>query len=273
MIEEADVVSDWQRPGYDVAASTIGVFDGDLLIAYAELSGGDRGDAAVDPAYRGAGIGTFLATWMQEQARARGLHVIGMPVPKGSSGDRLLEHLGYRIRWTSWALALPEGRVIEARTPSRVRSGPRTRPTIGESGRSSDAFLEWAVRDRQSFEDFSAQILQRPGFEPWNLRVVTNGNGEVLGAALILLADEVGFVERIAVRNDQRGLGLGQLSWPARLRRPRKMGLPGRSSPRIPYRCARPLRERGDGGDFCLGEPGHRSLIAGAWRSSARPVL
>ena len=212
VIEEADVVSDWQRPSYDVAASTIGVFDGDRLVAYAELSGGDRGDAAVDPAYRGQGIGTFLANWMQERARARGLQVIGMPVPKGSPGDRLLEHLGYRVRWTSWALALPEGKVIEARTlpPGyTIRTGDqadhRAIWTVIE-----DAFLEWAVRDRQSFEDFSAQVLQRPGFEPWNLRVVTDGNAEVVGAALIVLADNVGFVERVAVRRDQRGLGLGQ---------------------------------------------------------------
>jgi mycothiol synthase len=212
VIEEADIVSDWQRPSFDVAASTIGVFDGDRLVAYAELSGGDRGDTAVDPAYRGQGIGTFLATWMQEQARGRGLQVIGMPVPKGSHGDRLLENLGYRVRWTSWALALPEGKVIEARTlppgyTIRTAEEPDHRATWTVI---EDAFLEWAVRDRQSFEDFSAQILQRPGFEPWNLRVVTDGNGEVVGAALVLLADEVGFVERVAVRKDQRGLGLGQ---------------------------------------------------------------
>jgi len=212
VIEEADIVSDWQRPSYDVAASTIGVFDGDRLVAYAELSGGDRGDAAVDPAYRGRGIGTFLATWMQEQARVRGLQVIGMPAPEGSPGDRLLERLGYRVRWTSWALALPEGKVIEART---LPPGYTIRTAEETDHRATwtvieDAFLEWAVRDRQSFEDFSAQILQRPGFEPWNLRVVTDETGEVVGAALILLADEVGFVERVAVRKDQRGRGVGQ---------------------------------------------------------------
>ena len=212
VIEQADVVSDWQRPSYDVGASTIGIFDDDRLIAYAELSGGDRGDAAVDPTYRGRGIGTFLANWMQAQARSRGLQVIGMPVPRGSSGDRLLERLGYRIRWTSWALALPEGQVIEApplppgyTIRTAELADHRVAWTVIE-----DAFLEWSVRDRQSFEDFSAQVLHRPGFEPWNLRVVTDGIGDVVGAVLILLADEVGFVERIAVRKDQRGKGLGQ---------------------------------------------------------------
>lgn len=212
VIEEADIVGDWQRPSYDIAASTIGVFNGDRLVAYAELSGGDRGDAAVDPAFRGRGIGTFLANWMQEQARARGLQVIGMPVPAGSPGDRLLGHLGYRVRWTSWALALPDGKIIDART---LPPGYTIRTAEETDHRATwtvieDAFLEWSVRDRQSFEDFSAQILQRPGFEPWNLRVVTDGNAEVVGAALIRLADKVGFVERVAVRKDQRGLGLGQ---------------------------------------------------------------
>jgi mycothiol synthase len=212
VIEEADIVSDWQRPSYDVAAGTIGVFDGDRLIGYAELSGGDRGDAAVDPEYRGRGIGTYLASWMQEQARGRGLETIGMPVPEGSPGDRLLEGLGYRVRWTSWVLALPEGRDIERRAlppglaiRTATESDRRAAWTVIE-----DAFLEWSVRDRQSFEDFSAQVMQRPGFEPWNLRVVTDQSDEVVGAALILIADDTGFVEKLAVRKDMRGLGLGQ---------------------------------------------------------------
>ena len=212
VVDEVDVVSDWQRPSFDVGASTIGILDGDRLVAYAELSGGDRGDAAVHPDYRGRGIGSHLAAWMQEQARGRGLKAIGMPVPKGSPGDRLLEGLGYRVRWTSWVLALPEGRSIEDRS---LPPGYAIHTATDSDHRAAwsvieDAFLEWAVRDRQSFEDFSAQVMQRPGFEPWNLRVVTDQSGEVVGAALILLADEVGFVERVAVRKDQRGLGLGQ---------------------------------------------------------------
>src|SRR5690242_8388920 len=71
-IEEADIVGDWQRPSFDVSAGTVGVFDGDHLVAYAEVSGTDRGDAAVHPDYRGRGIGTALAEWMQARARAAG---------------------------------------------------------------------------------------------------------------------------------------------------------------------------------------------------------
>jgi mycothiol synthase len=212
VIEEADIVSDWQRPSYDVGASTIGIFDADRLVGYAELSGGDRGDAAVDPAYRGRGIGTYLANWMGEQGRARSLEVIGMPVPEGSPGDRLLERLGYRVRWTSWVLVLPEGRTIPDRP---LPPGYTIRTATPSDHRATwtvieDAFLEWSVRDRQGFEDFSAQVMDRPGFEPWNLRVVTDASDQVAGAALILIAQATGFVEKLAVRKDLRGLGLGQ---------------------------------------------------------------
>ena len=212
VIEEADIVSDWQRPSFEVGASTIGVFDGNRLVGYAELSGGDRGDAAVDPVYRGRGIGTSLASWMQAGARDRGLGTIGMPVPEGSPGDRLLQSLGYRVRWTSWVLTLPEGQTI----PDRPLPPGFAIQTATESDHRAawnvieDAFLEWSVRDRQSFEDFSAQVIQRPGFEPWNLRVVTDASDQIVGAASILIADATGFVEKLAVRKDLRGRGLGQ---------------------------------------------------------------
>ena len=48
-IEEADIVADWQRPSYDLAASSVGVFDGSRLVAYAELTYPDRGFVAVHP--------------------------------------------------------------------------------------------------------------------------------------------------------------------------------------------------------------------------------
>ena len=213
VVEVADIVSDWQRPSYDVAASTIGVFDGERLVAYAELSGGDQGGcrgrsrlpgtwARYLPRLLDAGASPRHVAWRLSGCRSR----------EGSPGDRLLEGLGYHVRWTSWVLALPEGRDIEDRAlppgyaiRSATESDRRAAWSVIE-----DAFLEWSVRDRQSFEDFSAQVMQRPGFEPWNLRVLTDGTDEVVGAALILIAEGTGFVEKLAVRKDLRGLGLGQ---------------------------------------------------------------
>lgn len=212
VIEEADIISDWQRPTFDVGSNTVGLFDGDALIGYAEFSGHDRGDAAVHPNFRGRGIGTSLAYWMQNHARRAGSTLIGMPVPEGSPGDRLLVTLGYHIRWTSWVLALPEGRAIESQP---LPSGFTLR-TATEADRKptwrvlEDAFLEWSDRDRQTFEDFAATVFLRPGFETWNLRVMADSAGEVVGAAYVFLADQTAFINKLAVRADQRGQGIAR---------------------------------------------------------------
>lgn len=220
-IEEADIVGDWQRPSFDVGSSTVGVFDGDLLVGYAEVSAPDRGDAAVVPSHRGRGIGTWLAAWMQELARSRGLAVVGMPVPQGSAGDLLLASLGYRVRWTSWVLRLPPGATITERPlpdgytvrEARPEEYPDVHRVVDE------AFLEWSVRDPEPYDDFAAGTFRRPGFEPWHLRVVTGpggAEGPVVGAAFMTSyepeddGEAEAYVSRLAVRRDQRGRGLAQ---------------------------------------------------------------
>lgn len=217
-IEEADIVSDWGRPSFDVAASTVGVLEGDRLVAYAEVSSADRGDAAVHPDHRGRGIGTALAGWMQETARRQGSTVIGMPVPEGSASDRLLAALGYHVRWQSWVLKLPPGAAIVDRPLPEghaIRAAsPEEYPVVHEV--IEDAFLEWSVRERERYEDFLATVTGRPGFEPWQIRVVVDPAGTVVGVAQVTLAPTgdggapEAFIARLAVRRDQRHRGLAQ---------------------------------------------------------------
>ena len=137
-----------------------------------------------------------------------------MPVPQGSPGDRLLEELGFRVRWTSWVLQLPEGAAIPDR---ELPAGHVVRTAEPHELRAvhdvlEDAFLEWSVRERESFEDFEAATTGRPGFEPWNLRVVVDPDGEVVGVSLVLVSDNgtTGYVDRLAVRRDRRNRGLAQ---------------------------------------------------------------
>lgn len=234
-IEEADIVGDWARPSFDVSAQTIGVFDDkDDLVAYAEVSGADRGDAAVLPAYRGRGIGTALAHWMQDKARERGSTVIGMPVPVGSAGDRLLEELGYEIRWHSWVLQLPAGvQITERPLPEgyTVREAdPSEYPAVHTV--LEDAFLEWSQRERESYEDFEATVVRRPGFEPWMVRVVTDDSGAVVGVATLTIfepeddRERDAYVSRLAVRRDQRHRGLAQALLVDAYGRAREHGVP-----------------------------------------------
>lgn len=94
IIEEADIIGDWQRPSFDVGASAVGVFQADQLVAYAEVSGPDRGAAAVRPEHRGRGLGTALAItsagppgcWLSPTARtSRPSHCL-----RGTSSDKPL---------------------------------------------------------------------------------------------------------------------------------------------------------------------------------------
>lgn len=214
-IEEADYVSDWQRPSFDLATQTVSVWHGGDLVGFAMVDR-DRGDAAVHPEHRRRGIGTALAGWMQESARAQGRSVVGAPVPQGKAGDQLLEKLGYRVRWTSWVLELLDGATVPDRPLPEGYAVRAAEPEEYESvwTVTEDAFLEWSDRDRQSFEDWQATVPGRPGFEPWNLRVVTDPAGDVVAVASIHLntdADPVGaYIDRLATRQDQRHRGLAQ---------------------------------------------------------------
>lgn len=217
-IEEEDLIAEWQRPSYDLGASSVAVLDpvADRIVAYAELAGHDRYDVAVHPDVRGRGIGTWLARWVQDLARSRGARVVGMPVPEGSAGDRLLTALGYHVRWTSWVLRLPEGRSI----PDRPLPDGYTLRTAAETDReqiwhvTEDAFLEWSDREKQSLEDFGAEVWQRPGFEPWHLQVVVGPEGQVVGSVFstIFVGEDTKetYVSRLAVRKDHRHRGLAQ---------------------------------------------------------------
>lgn len=212
-LEEADIVADWQRPSFDLATQSIGVFEGERLVGYAEVARGRRADAAVAPDRRGRGIGTALARWTQRISRRDGTGVVGMPVPADSAGEQLLRDLGYEVAWTSWVLEMPEGAEIE---PQAIPVGYRIRVAGTDEDRHAvhdvieDAFLEWSERDRETYEDFEAGVLRRPGFEPWNLRLVVDPEDVVVGACVIVLAGDCGYVDTLAVRRDRRGLGLAR---------------------------------------------------------------
>jgi len=211
-IDLEDVVGQWQRPSFDLATQAVGVVAGDELVAFGEVSKGRYAEATVALSWRGRGIGTWLAAWTQAEARRQGGSLVGMPVPRGSDGDRLLDSLGYHVAWTSWVLGLPPGAVIE---PQPLPEGYAVRAVQPGEERAvyqviEDAFNEWPDRTPNPYDDWEAEVLRRPGFEPWQLRVVTDPAGVVVGAAWVLPSRDSGYVMSLAVRKDQRGRGLAR---------------------------------------------------------------
>jgi ribosomal protein S18 acetylase RimI-like enzyme len=213
LIEEADIVGDWQRPAFDLATQTVGVLDGDRLVAYAEVYKARWAHGAVDPAYRGRGIGTALSRWTRAVGARGGGTVVGQPAPGDSAGERLFAALGYRNLWTSWVLEMPAGQTIEAQpTPEAyaIRE-PRDQGDLEAAWTvNEDAFLEWSDRERSSFEEWAATVVNRPGYEPWQLRLMVDPAGEVVGMAFVIVSNGCAYVDKLAVRRDQRGRGLAR---------------------------------------------------------------
>jgi ribosomal protein S18 acetylase RimI-like enzyme len=211
-IDVEDIVSHWQRPSFDLAAQAIGVVSSDELVAFGEVSKGRYAEATVAPSWRGRGIGTWLAAWTQAEARRQGGSLVGMPVPGGSDGDRLLESLGYHVAWTAWVLELPPRAAIE---PQPLPDGYAVRAFQPGEERAvyqvvEDAFNEWPDRTPNAFEDWEAEVVRRPGFEPWHLRVVADPSRKVVGVGWVLPSRDSGYVMSLAVRKDQRRRGLAR---------------------------------------------------------------
>ncbi|GAA4124607.1 GNAT family N-acetyltransferase [Knoellia locipacati] len=212
-IELEDIQGDWARSSFDLATQSIGLWDGSRLVAAGEVFKGRRADAGVHPEHRGRGIGTWLAGWVEDCARSTGSRLVGQTVPGGSGAEEFFRDRGYREGWTSWVLQLPPDATIELQPLPHGYALRQFRG--GEDGRTAfhlieDAFNEWPDREPSSYDDWAPRGPLRPGFEPWQIRFVTDADGTDVGVCYTILAGATGYVDAIAVRADQRGLGLAR---------------------------------------------------------------
>ncbi len=214
LIEVADIQADWLRPSTDLERLSTGVLDGGRMVGWGEVSLDERCHAFVHPDHWGRGIGTALARWSWEVARAHGLDRVGQSVPDADArGRALFAAHGYEQRYTSWVLALPGDASVP---PQDLPAGYLLRDFVpGRDEQAAytvidDAFSEWDGRSSRSYGDWAAPVLQRPGFEPWSLRLVEAPDGRVVGACVLQLTDDAGWVHQLAVTRPERGQGLAQ---------------------------------------------------------------
>jgi mycothiol synthase len=214
-LEREDIEGDWARPSFDLARDAIGLVEDGRLVAAAEVTrNGLRAEGAVHPSARGRGLGSWLVAWTEARASAMGAESVGQTTPDGSAAQHLLTSLGYRLGHTSWVLELPAGQQV----PERPLPPGYTISTGADAAREraaheviETAFGEWAGRERESFEDWAATTVRRPGREPWQLRVVETSDGTVVGACFTILDSQgCGFVHQVAVDRAHRGRGLAQ---------------------------------------------------------------
>jgi GNAT superfamily N-acetyltransferase len=219
MIELGDLEADWQRPSFDPRTDTVGVFDGDRLIAYGEVYQARRAEIYVHPEWFGRGIGTALMRWSWRLVREAGADLVGQTVPDGAlDAVDLLRRHGYSPLWTSWMLELPADQPlprVEVPAGYAIRS---FRPGSDEQAAYrvvEDAFNEWPDRDPSSYGDWAAGVLGRPGFEPWQLFLAVRteagtASEEVVGVCHLVLSGGSGWVNQLAVAAPHRGKRLAQ---------------------------------------------------------------
>ena len=218
-IDREDIEVDWARPGYGLANESCGLFDGDRLVAEAEVFKGKRAEINVHPDSLGRGIGTALLRWTEDLAARQGsTRVSQTTTDANTAAAAILEAHGYSYGHTSWILeiehdarpddpVLPAG--IEFRDYEPERDAHETYRVI------EDAFNEWPNRDPATFEDWAALTIERPSFAPWQMILATEQvTGDIVGVSFMLDYDaEGGWVQQVATRASHRHQGIA-LSFP-----------------------------------------------------------
>jgi mycothiol synthase len=211
-----DLLSDWNRPGFELGRDAVLVLAEDRLVAYAAFLRRDHVDVYVHPEYRRRGIGSELLAWTERRAQealAPGESVrLGQVVTADHGGARsLLERAGYEPVRTYWRMEMPlKGPPTPPAWPEgvRVRTFDLERDTRAVHTLVEDAFADNERHETQSFEEWQAFMIDREAFEP-GLWFVAEADGKVAGVVLCPDYASEGWIRQLAVAREWRRRGLG----------------------------------------------------------------
>lgn len=203
------VAANLSRPLIRLERDTLVVIapNGDLA-AWAWLHDGKHAQIDVHPSYRGLGIGTRLLDWAEAGARARGSEWFAQIVDDAdTAGTELVRSRGCDVLATNWLLERPISSQ-PAVAPEGIRLDGYDDARAQEVYELVEAAFATFQPRRKSFEEWSELTVGRSTFLPEASTLAYAGD-EVVGAVIALDGDE-GYVEQLAVRDDQRKKGVAR---------------------------------------------------------------
>jgi ribosomal protein S18 acetylase RimI-like enzyme len=212
-VDEHDLTVAFGRHGFDLGLDTVLVFDGDELIAWADLYRW-RAEGDVRLSHRGRGIGSELLRWIEARARALGDGEVGQTKTDANDDAReLFLANGYEPDRTSWIIRID---LHEPPTPPVVPAGISIRPYDAADAAAvhlvmDAAFSEWEGRDPEPFEVWASHVLVHPRFAPEISPLAFDGN-ELVGVAIALDYPELdeGWIQQLSTKATHRHRGIAQ---------------------------------------------------------------
>lgn len=214
-LDREDLEADWNRPVMDLTTMTLAVFEGDVMVAEAEVVK-NRGEVSVHPAHRGRGVGTALLPWVDAVARSQGSYCRQVVNDRAAGAEAFLTAHGYEDAFTSWILSIPLGEdLARPRLPEGLAFRDyRPGADDAEIHRLvEDAFSEWGNREPETFEDWAALTIGRASFEPWHMILAADeATGELVGTAYLIDYDDVdvGWIQQLATKATHRHRGIAR---------------------------------------------------------------
>jgi mycothiol synthase len=213
-VDRDDLVVSFGRAGFDLGVDALMVFDGQELVAWAEVYRG-RAEADVRPSHRGRGVGAALLAWTEARARALGSADVGQ-TKTDANGDarKLFGAAGYTPTHTAWILRTTLGR---APHPPEIPEGisVRTYETDRDERDTYElmdaAFSEWPGRESQPFEVWASEVPAHPAFAP-DLSWLAFDGGELVGIVLSCDYPDLGegWIQQLATKATHRRRGVAR---------------------------------------------------------------
>jgi mycothiol synthase len=212
MVTRDDIAADWAQPSFDLLKDTVVILMGDRIVAHAQTFHA-RAEVSVLPVVRGRGLGTWILEWVEDRGRAKGEGETRQPVLDRNTGAAsMLRSHGYEPVYVSWILEIDLNEEPPAPLPP---PGVRLRNFVpGEDDRKvhqviEDAF-DWPHREPTLFEDWMAECILRPNFDP-ELVIVAEDGSDVVGVSVGLEYEgEGGWIQQLAVRASHRNRGIAR---------------------------------------------------------------